>query len=281
MFTLLFTGLPIDVRTTEVSELLAAPPLLLNPASFSIQAYYAASGAFTGTMLLELQTERDAEAVRQQFSGQVIDGSYKLAVHHVLAPHLALPGATQHRFTTPAAPAAPPAFPAQALGARVRPVAKQQQQQQLQAPAKAATARPKHAGNQPEGLKLLARLKGKPGEQDKQKALLERQRAALKKAPGDALLSRLAGPKGGPASAAAATKKARQAAANAAAKVGRAKRASQMDIDPPAGGAGGAKAKSHVQQAKAKVEPAPKAKPKTQADLDEEMKAYERARRFT
>jgi hypothetical protein len=106
-------------------------------------------------------------------------------------------------------------------------------------------------------------------------SLLDKQRAAIKKAknPGDVLLSRLA--KGGPKPA---TKKTAAAAAvkakvgkgkgvKAAAgkdKVARAKRDSgRMDVDKPA--------------------PAPAAavaKPKTQAQLDEEMKAYERQRRF-
>lgn len=120
--------------------------------------------------------------------------------------------------------------------------------------------------------------------------LLEKQRAAVSKGkkatsnPGDALLSRLAKGKAAPP-AQAKTGKAGKAAAVAqpkataaatarkaakkkggADKVARAKQAAgeRMDVD------GAAKPKSKPE----------KPKPKTQADLDEEMKAYERQRKF-
>lgn len=111
---------------------------------------------------------------------------------------------------------------------------------------------------------------GKAGEKERQKLLLEKQRASLKtKNPGQALLSRLKIPKGSPAAKANAAKKiaAKGAAKGKGAdKVARAKKgAAKMEVD------------SKPAPAAKKEE---KAKPKTQAQLDEEMRAYERARRF-
>lgn len=95
-------------------------------------------------------------------------------------------------------------------------------------------------------------------------SLLEKQRAALKKkgSPGDVLASRL-GKSKPPAAKTAAAKKAK-APAGGAAKVARAKK-EKMDIDTPPNAKGKQKEK---------------ARPKTQAELDEEMRAYERQRRF-
>ncbi|WWC72142.1 uncharacterized protein I206_106102 [Kwoniella pini CBS 10737] len=118
--------------------------------------------------------------------------------------------------------------------------------------------------NKPAGLKLLARL-SRPGQpKDKQLALLEKQKANLAKsgAAGSALLSRL---QGSPKSHVAPKSKAKASTGNA--KVGRAKAKvtkNAMDVDKPLA-------------APLKKE---KPKPKTQAELDEEMRAYERARRF-
>lgn len=129
------------------------------------------------------------------------------------------------------------------------------------------------------GLKLLSRMKSKPGDKDKQKLyipfylwsltrrLIEKQRAAVKKAkgnPGDALLSRLAKSKPSAPTAkksAGGSNRPGKPAAKATGrdKVARAKKETKMEVDKPAPAA---------------------AKPKTQAQLDEEMKAYERARRF-
>ncbi|WWC91845.1 uncharacterized protein L201_006792 [Kwoniella dendrophila CBS 6074] len=113
----------------------------------------------------------------------------------------------------------------------------------------------------PAGLQLLARL-SKPA-QPKEKHLLEKQKANLAKSgAGGALLSRL---QGSPNSHASAKTKGRvQKLSTGNAKVGRAKGKAgkdAMDVDKA-------------------VATKPKPKVKTQAELDEEMRAYERARRF-
>lgn len=106
-------------------------------------------------------------------------------------------------------------------------------------------------------------------------SLLDKQRHALAKAhPGEALLSRLAkSPKGSPVtkSKAAAAVQSKKAGAKGTDKVSRAKKSNAMEVDKP---------KPKPKQDKAAQQQPVKAKPKTQAELDEEMKAYERQRRF-
>ncbi|WOO77184.1 uncharacterized protein LOC62_01G000771 [Vanrija pseudolonga] len=277
---LLFTGLPLDVRDPELNELLVADPLRLVPSSVIVTALHNAAGQFLGTFLVEVGSEADAERVRRQYGGQIIDGSHTIAVQHVLKP------------TQPHPTAAIPAPGQQQQQQQQQGQKKQPQQQQQAAQAQ---------GKAP-GLRLLQRLnKGAAqagaapsrAESQKQKLLLEKQRAAVSKGkkgaanPGDALLSRLAkgkaaapaqtkaGNKKGAAgaqpkaTAAATARKAakKKGAGGGADKVARAKAAAsdRMDVD--------AAAKAN----KAKPE---KPKPKTQADLDEEMKAYERQRKF-
>jgi hypothetical protein len=98
--------------------------------------------------------------------------------------------------------------------------------------------------------------------------LLARQKANMKKGPGNDLLARLAKQK--PTTPVAKAKAAK--AATGAAKVGRAKakvNKDAMDVDQAGPGAGGA--------GKAKKD---RPKPKTQEELDAEMAMYERQRRF-
>lgn len=59
-----------DIR----QELLVADPLRLPPSSVAVTALHNAKGTFLGTFLVEVGTDADAERVRKQFSGQLIDG---------------------------------------------------------------------------------------------------------------------------------------------------------------------------------------------------------------
>jgi hypothetical protein len=137
------------------------------------------------------------------------------------------------------------------------------------APSEKASKQAKELSIKPPGLELLSRL-AKPGQakqltpKEKQLAyvftvhptddsLLAKQKANLKAAgsPGSGLLSRLNVPK---------TKAKRVSTGND--KTARAKKSMAMDVD------------------KEKPTKKEKLRPKTQEELDEEMRAYERARRF-
>ncbi|KLT41520.1 hypothetical protein CC85DRAFT_120131 [Cutaneotrichosporon oleaginosum] len=270
---LLFSGLPLDVREADLAELLTAEPTRLPASSVAVTALYNQHGTFLGTFLVEVGSDGEAERVRRQFSGQVIDGSHTLAVHHVLPSTAEHPSAAPPRALIPPFGAQPapkpsvkgritPAMPAPvAAKPRAKPAPKGQSQSQSQSQEERAP-----------GLKLLSRLGkgGKAGEKERQKQLLEKQRKAVAKSnPGEVLLLRLAKPaKGSPAAKkAAAHVQSKKAGAKGADKVSRAKKAAAkpaaMDVDKAP-----------------KPKPQEKPKPKTQTELDEEMKAYERQRRF-
>lgn len=55
-------------------ELLVADPVRLAPSSVAVTALHNGKGVFLGTFLVEVGTDVDAERVRKQFSGQLIDG---------------------------------------------------------------------------------------------------------------------------------------------------------------------------------------------------------------
>ena len=102
---------------------------------------------------------------------------------------------------------------------------------------------------------------------------MNKQRANMKgKSPGDDLMARLNRPKVPTTGAAAKAKNARQV--SGASKVGRAKANSakdKMDVDEPLGGRGAAGAAAPAGSRSGK---------KTAAQLDEEMRLYDRGRRF-
>ncbi|GMK59276.1 hypothetical protein CspeluHIS016_0702910 [Cutaneotrichosporon spelunceum] len=263
---LLFSGLPLDVRDVDLAELLTADPIRLAAASIAVTALYNSAGTFLGTFLVEVGSDGDAERVRRQFSGQVIDGSHTLAVHHILPATAPLPTAPR---------AVIPAF-AQPVRGRIAPAPAPVPVPVPAPKAKRPTAKEIKDDQRAPGLKLLSRLgkTGRAGEKERQKMLLDKQRKAVAKGhPGELLLSRLNKPaKGSPAAKnAAATMQSKKAGAKGADKLSRAKKVANkpgaMDVD---------RAPKH----KSKAKEAPKAKPKTQEDLDEEMKAYERQRRF-
>ncbi|WVF72873.1 hypothetical protein IAT40_007691 [Kwoniella sp. CBS 6097] len=254
---ILFSGLPVDIKESDLRDLLTADPLRLSPVTTSVHCFCDNTGRFNGVALIYVATAADAERVRTTYSGQQIDGTYTLSVSHVLPSEQSINSAGQPVSSSvtsriqPAKAAAQPA--ARSNGS---------------AGGKANAVVPKgpKADNKPAGLQLLARL-SKPGlPKDKQSALLERQKANLAKkgSAGNALLSRL---QSSPAGHASKAKGKTQRLSTGTAKVGRAKaNASKdaMDIDKPV-----------VSQPKKE-----KPKAKTQAELDEEMRAYERARRF-
>ncbi|RSH82648.1 uncharacterized protein EHS24_007641 [Apiotrichum porosum] len=288
---LLFSGLPLDVREPDLAELLTADPTRLPAASVAVTALHNSAGKFLGTFLVEVGSDADAERVRLQYSGQVIDGSHSLAVHHVLPkthahPSVAPPKSVAQRII--------PKLGAPAKPAQLAMQQAQQQQQQggRQQGRKAAAGGSSGAEAKPPGIQLLSRLgkAGKAGEKERQKLLKK------PSTPGDALLSRLAKTKatqkasptktagggGGRAKpptpsaaskAKAKTKKTGAGRGAGAAKVARAKAdaGGKMDVDRPA-----------VGNVKSQAQPQAPAQPqvKTQAQLDEEMRAYERARRF-
>ncbi|WVR07549.1 hypothetical protein IAU60_004591 [Kwoniella sp. DSM 27419] len=255
---ILFSGLPTDISERDLRELLTTDPLRLDPGSIAVNCLYGRDGLFNGIALIHVATAVDAERVRQVYSGEIIDMTYKLSVSHILPADQPLSSAQSSASSvaariTPAKPAAKPTKPVSVLNG----------------PKAAAdkAGKPTPNDGKPAGLKLLARM-NKPGQpKDKQLALLDKQKANLAKAgPGANLFSRIATP---PHAAKSKPKTPRLSSGTA--KVGRAKAKAvgknAMDVDKPAAG----KAPRQQQE---------KAQPKTQAQLDEEMRAYERARRF-
>lgn len=60
--------------TRPTQELLTADPTRLPAASVAVTALHNSAGKFLGTFLVEVGSDADAERVRLQYSGQVIDG---------------------------------------------------------------------------------------------------------------------------------------------------------------------------------------------------------------
>ncbi|OCF61427.1 hypothetical protein L486_01075 [Kwoniella mangroviensis CBS 10435] len=248
----LFSGLPVDISEKDLRELLLSDPLRLSPITTSVTCFSGPDGRFCGIALVYVANAADAEKIRTNYSGQQIDGTYTMSVQHILPANQSLSAASTS-ITAPSTSVPRPTNPAKAPKNKTNG---------------AATPNPK-VDEKPAGLKLLARLSKPAQGKDKQLALLEKQKANLAKsgASGAALLSRLQGSPKGHASAKTKGKATKLSTGNA--KVGRAKAKAAgkdaMDVDKP------------VPVANAKKE---KPKQKTQAELDEEMRAYERARRF-
>ncbi|KAK6909273.1 hypothetical protein I203_103290 [Kwoniella mangroviensis CBS 8507] len=247
----LFSGLPVDISEKDLRELLLSDPLRLSPITTSVTCFSGPDGRFCGIALVYVANAADAEKIRTNYSGQQIDGS-KSIEGHILPANQSLSAASTS-ITAPSTSVPRPTNPAKAPKNKTNG---------------AATPNPK-VDEKPAGLKLLARLSKPAQGKDKQLALLEKQKANLAKsgASGAALLSRLQGSPKGHASAKTKGKATKLSTGNA--KVGRAKAKAAgkdaMDVDKP------------VPVANAKKE---KPKQKTRAELDEEMRAYERARRF-
>ncbi|WRT70101.1 uncharacterized protein IL334_007095 [Kwoniella shivajii] len=242
----LFSGLPVDITEKDLRELLFADPLRLSPITTSVSCFCGPDGRFCGMALIYVGNSADAERIRSTYSGQQIDGTYTMAVQHILPSNQTLSALNQ---STPATSVPKPTQPSKATKAKSN-----------------GPTGPSKVDEKPAGLKLLARLSKPAQPKDKQLALIHKQKANLAKsgAPGAALLSRL---QASPASRAptAKSKAKPQKLSTGNAKVGRAKSnvsKNSMDVD------------------KSPVNKALKPKAKTQADLDEEMRAYERARRF-
>lgn len=56
-------------------DILVSNPLSIPPESIKMTRYYTDDRRFTGTVLIEVGNEVDAERIRRQFSGETIDGS--------------------------------------------------------------------------------------------------------------------------------------------------------------------------------------------------------------
>lgn len=265
-----------------MQDLLISPMLALSEHSVSVKGLYSSEGRSLGMALVQVANGADAEKVRSHCSGQIIDASelpdiwyrvhqltitaLRLTVQHVLPPTQPLPPQTVQPFVPLPKPTPPTQPKAQ--------------------PSKGKATTPVKSNDKPPGLQLLQRMGkgGPPGAREKQAAwvlilvtmmrradqasLLAQQKANMKLSasqPGKALLNRL----NKPASTGKATppppankKKGTPAGAD---KVSRAKakaNSSRMEVDEPA-------RKSKERSA-----------PKTQAELDDEMAAYERQRRF-
>ncbi|WVQ80711.1 hypothetical protein IAT38_002816 [Cryptococcus sp. DSM 104549] len=275
-YRLLFTGLPPAVTQDNLLDVLVSEPLFIPRDYITVIAVHALDGKSMGYAIVNVETERHAESIRKQYNGLRIDD-----IHHILPsttpfpfpPPVARPAPAPVPVAPRAAPVAAPIQPARQIptypGYRgplpARPVAAVPVQQQNGGKGKGKAG----GAGQPEGLALLARI-GKPGAKNtKQTQLLDKQRANLSKtsvpANQKSLLSRLQ-----PAKSAAKGK----AQANGAAKVGRAKvkaaKKDAMDVDEPivqAGQTGAKKGKKGQEH-------------KTPEELDAELAAYERQKKF-
>lgn len=194
----LFAGLPPDITASDLRDLLLSEPLHLSPLTTSVTSLHSENGDFQGVMLVYVETAEDAERIRAQYSGQPIDGSLVLQVHHVLPSHVSLP------LTNSVAPARPanqqsktiPTGPKASSG----PTQTNQQAQRHSAQRnsmsgkKAAGAMHAQAESAPPGLALLKRI-GKAGQEDdrrKQQGGANKQKANVKShSAGADLLSRL------------------------------------------------------------------------------------------
>ncbi|KAK4687803.1 hypothetical protein P7C73_g2310, partial [Tremellales sp. Uapishka_1] len=257
--SILLSGLPPDVTDVQVKELLSNPPL--NIRTLVVQSLFSSSGESLGIALVQLSSAQDAEKVRDYITGQTIDDTYQMMVSHVLDPHA----------THPSLLPTPVPVLVQPVSQRMKPAPPTQPKAHVQPKAaaplptlpKGKSPNANASNGKPPGLQLLSRL-SKPSGPGNSKAMTPKERQlaimAAQKAhgPGSSLLSRLA-----KSSPQAKTKtKPKHKGSTGDDKVARAKKSSStaMEVD------------------KKVVEP--KKKVKTQAELDEEMRAYERARRF-
>ncbi len=52
-----------------------SPTMELSPATTQVKCMYSQKGEFLGLALVQVGSEADAERIRRQYSGQIIDGS--------------------------------------------------------------------------------------------------------------------------------------------------------------------------------------------------------------
>ncbi|ORY35787.1 hypothetical protein BCR39DRAFT_32784 [Naematelia encephala] len=282
-YQVLLSGIPLDVRDADFQDLMTRIGIV----DFEVTPLYDTSGKFLGKAIMTVRTGDEAELIRREYSGQTFDADVKLTVHHILSPTqpLPAPSVTPMQRLVPASakaaatrPAAPPTGPASKRpNARAGPS------------TNAATSlKPgKKDDGKPDGLKLLARLQPQVKDKQKQAALLAKQKANLKaKTPGAALLSRMTHSSPVTSKVTAKINASAKAPLNASNKLARAKaKANQgqgqgqgqgtqvvkpvIPAKPTNGGAApaGGKAKD-------------KPRHKTQAELDDEIAAFQRSRRF-
>ncbi|RXK40390.1 hypothetical protein M231_02373 [Tremella mesenterica] len=251
-FQVLFGGLPLDVSESDLKDLLTSPTGLNLPTTTSVRNLHNPLGQFLGLAIVQVHNELDAEKIRREYSGQIIDSTFHLTVQHILPPYQSLPSPTPAQpFNSQSPSVAPP--PPNPTAVKQKPV-----------PTTSKVPPKQKDDGKPLGLKLLARL-GQPGQgvvSAKQASLIATQRANLRH-PGNTLLSRLDHP-----TPYSKNKKPVPIATATKAKVIRAKTVAngKMDVDQPL--------KSAAPYGKER------GRPKTQVELDEEMRLYERERRF-
>ncbi|OWT40048.1 hypothetical protein C362_02546 [Cryptococcus neoformans Bt1] len=252
-FKVLFTGLPAGLTSQDLYEALTKSPLNL-PRTTRVFNMHQPDGHFLGIAVVSVDTQVEAERLRVEYNGKVIDHNYRLSVHHILPvdhkyPLLNAVGsnsanpAQNLQHTRPgASSSAGKANPA--LRDHVHMSSSSANQSRSKGKQKAITSVPnKKESGKPLGLKLLDRISkpNKPPNQMDQITLLERQRANLQKfnpgGPGKAFAMRIQ------PSIPSKTRKSRKSKADkvaaksnhgAASKVSRAKKKlndSAMDVD--------------------------------------------------
>ncbi|CAD6565498.1 MAG: hypothetical protein TREMPRED_001407 [Tremellales sp. Tagirdzhanova-0007] len=284
-FQILFSGLPLDVAEKDLRDLLLAEPMSLPAATTRVRCLHNSISQFLGLALVQVEDEADAERyVLTSFpmpekptvcmSSQEMETAFRLFVQHILPPTQPLPSASVIPFQALPAPVVVPIQSAAAISP-----------QQPKHTSRKRTSEASTNGTRQDkspGLKLLARM-GKPahakalGPKEKQLELLAAQKANLgKRAPGAALLARLALParslfktRGMPSRLSSNSRPRQLRVASGNEKVGRAKARAEkdsMDVDVDL-----VRVKSFFKE---------KAVPKTQKQLDEEMRVWDRTRRF-
>lgn len=145
-----------------LQDTLFAPPLSLPASTTSVKSFYSQDEAPLGMALVAVGNEQDAERIRREYSGQLIDNSglryeneltraFRILVHHILGPTQVLPP----RSATPAL-----------TGASSSRSNGQAASSTTSTPKPTSKATPKAEGKAP-GLQLLSRL-NKPGSKEQQ-----------------------------------------------------------------------------------------------------------------
>ncbi|KAE8538706.1 hypothetical protein D1P53_005069 [Cryptococcus gattii VGV] len=188
-FKVLFTGLPEGLTSQDLYEVLTKPPLSL-PRTIHVFNMHQPDGHFLGIAVVSVDTQVDAERLRVEYNGKVIDHNYRLSVHHILPVGHKYPlfnavgssSAIQSGNLQHASASAKKSNPALRIHAQGSSSDANQPGSNGKQKAQSSVSNKKENGK-PLGLKLLDRIskpKVLPNHMD-QIALLERQRANLQK----------------------------------------------------------------------------------------------------
>ncbi|WVN90858.1 uncharacterized protein L203_106101 [Cryptococcus depauperatus CBS 7841] len=199
----LFAGLPNDITASDLRDLLLSD-LHLSPLTTSVTSLHDGSGEFQGVMLVYVGSSEDAEKIRAQYSGQNLDGTYVLQVHHVLPSYVSLPFQSnfqQLAVQTETNGREPRGFKDQIEPRSRAPQQPKHQAQGLVGNRAASNSKAKGIEKAP-GLALLKRIEGGPGN-GKGQINTKKQKPVSKinKSSGASLMARM-----GPSPAGAASK---------------------------------------------------------------------------